>query len=249
MERPIRVTKIEVLDSTSTPGSKVRPIGPSGSIAVFVARKDTRALSDVRAAVAKGGESLEKVVEELRGKHPQKEINSVEEFVQRMISEPVFADIRYGGDVLNRGVFLPQGVELVVQFFPYNGGRLASEGFSLAEYYKEGSDAALEALAVRVPPHLTVAEKAALRLVPKDQLVHNVGVTPLCGHRTWWALAVGVAIAVAGLIIVVSPVEEAHIDEADLKDLGPTASARKLLALRRDLLLEGLGRLRKAPKK
>ncbi len=239
--RPIRVTNLDVIDR-----SPLSDIGASGAITVFIARKGSGALDDVRVAVTEGSGYSQKVLDRLRGPTEAPfagfEI-SLPEFVQMVVRAPVFADVRYGGEVLNRGLFLPEGLDLAISVFPYNGGRLAREGFSLAEHYQEGTDVALEGLVVRASPPLTAAERAALDKVPEDQSVLNVG-TALSCKTTWWAVAVMTAVraiqataAVTCFTIVAVQASAAPLSEAELAERGPAASARKLLAIRRDLLL------------
>ena len=242
--RPIRVRPLEVIDNTPKSADQLSILGAPGTMTVFVAKKGARALDDVRAAVTKGGDqNIEKVRTHVRGRAPRRKPVSDRQAAELMVCAPVFADIRYGGDVLNRGVFLPDGFDLVVVVLPYNGGRLARGGFSLAEHFQEGSDAALEGLVVQVSPPLTAAEKAALRQVPPDQRVANVGVAISC-RTTWWAVGF-VAACLAGVAVLAAveifglaprPGNVVHLTEQELKKLGPAASARKLLAMRRELL-------------
>jgi hypothetical protein len=180
----------------------------------------------------------------------------MESSLRLMADEPVFADVYYGGAPLNRGLFLPKGVELAVTILPYNGGRLTSDGFSLVEFYKEGSNEGLEGLVVRSDPPLTAAERAALRQVPAGERGRNVGpALPSC-RTTWWAvgvvaatLATAAALQVAaaagvtwtGAIAITGGMlrsgrEPEHLDPQEIAQLGPAASARRLLALRRDAI-------------
>ena len=241
-KRAVRVTKLEVIKNTTKPESPA-PLSFPGTVTVFIARKGTRALDEVRAAVAQGGESVQKLQQSLKKQFQGRREISVEEYVKRLPREPVFADIRYGGATLNSGVFLPKGLNLVAIAFPYNGGRLAPEGFALAEHYKDDSDTALEGLVVRTDPPLTEPEKAALRLVPSSQLSRNVGFFDSC-HTTWWAVFF-VATAVAATFAVACAVVSApdtHISEQELEKMGPAASARALLALRRQILEKALAK-------
>lgn len=238
--RPVRVTKLEIIK-----GSNSSKIGSSGALTAFIARKGSGALEDVRAAVMGNSDAAKRVQERI--KVPQ--TTAVDGFVEMVIRAPVFADVRYGGDVLCRGMFLPEGADFAASIFPYNGGRLASGGFSLAEHYQESSDMALEGLVIEIPPPLTAAERAALNKVPADQRAMNVGAGIDC-QTTWWAAAtfavgaatgftVGVLVTVA-VTLAVSSLPADRLSEEDLAQLDPSASARKLLAIRRELLLKQL---------
>jgi len=247
-KRPIRVKKIEVLTYKSGADPQSNLSFP-GTATVFVARKGTKGLDQVRAAVEAGEEG----VKTLRAAM-EKQFNRVtnltpEEYAAQIPKEPVFAGLRYGGSVLTSGIFLPKGLDLHYIVFPYNGGRLAAGGFSLAEHYKEGSKAELEALVVKTEPPLTPAERAALKLVPSDQLARNVAIFDDC-HTTWWAaafffgpLVVATAVATGAYVTLtaaaaalVGLAKEQHLTDAKIQALGPAATARALLGLRRQAL-------------
>jgi hypothetical protein len=247
--RPIRLTNIEVVDKTSLAQNAF--FGIPGTLTVFVARKGSAALHELREALKTGGQALIQLYRKVGEQALQVERWTLEEAVQATIQAPVFAELRYGGATLAQGLSVPQGLDMTVLFLPYNGGRLAQAGFILAERFKEGSDAALEALVVRIAPPLTEAEKAALQLVPTDQDINNVGLSDWC-DTTWVAVAavaaaaatpaahalVTDALAAAALALIgfTSSALETHIPEETLRQLGPAASARKLLEMRREVL-------------
>ncbi len=242
--RPIRLTKIEVIDKTSA--AQKTFFGIPGTLTVFVARKGSGAINDLRGALEKGGEDLVKLYRKMVEQVAPLERATLEEAVQQTVHEPVFADLRYGGATLAQGLSVPQEIDMTALFLPYNGGRLAQEGFILAEHFTEGSDTPLEALVVRIDPPLTKAERAALRLVPNDQAINNVGLNDWC-DSTWIAVvivaaavviptAVTVTLAVTAADAATLVDVEPHIPEETLKQLGPAASARKLLETRRKIL-------------
>ncbi|GHO97532.1 hypothetical protein KSF_075800 [Reticulibacter mediterranei] len=251
--RQVRLTTIEVVDKTSSAQNAF--FGVPGTLTVFIARKGSDALHELRQALNSGGKDLlqvyhkivEQTVAKIGGWTP-------EETVQATIQQSVFADLRYGETTLAQGLSVLQGLDMRMLFLPYNGGRLAPEGLILAERFTKGSDVALEALVVRVDPPLTPAEKFALQLVPADLAINNsepiqtvvaadvaaialtvaaVAATPI------GVAAVTVDEVVVGLIALVgrTPYDlEFHITEETLKQVGPTASVHKLLAMRRDFL-------------
>jgi len=237
--RPVRVSQLEVIDYTEQFRPDALSLGSPGTMTVFVGRKGTRAIEDVRAALTGQGD-ISKVLLRLRGSIRAPTHSA---FVEMMLQQPVFADIRYGGEVLNKGIFLPKDFDLVLSVLPYNGGRLARDGFSLVEHYSENSDAGLSALVVQVSPPLTAAESAALRLVPEDQLVLNVGSAIDCQTTYWFAAGIafgivtGAGVTVLALAaLMMAPGEEVHLTSDEINGLGPAASARTLLARRHELL-------------
>ena len=113
-----------------------------------------------------------------------------------MAASDAFASVVYGGREIAANLFLPKGVDLAAIVFPYAGGALASGGFTLREHVRDASKGAIEALIVRSDPRLTLAEKAALRAVPRDQLGLNVGVAMACETTGY---------AVAALLVAAAP--------------------------------------------
>src|SRR6266850_4798597 len=198
--RPIRTTKIHVVDSTLKPGASGPSFGFPGTITVFFARKGSNKLGSIRSAIGRGGEELTTLAGQIGDPFAQLKEITTEGAAQMMIDQAVFAEIRYGGATLNNGLFLPPGIDLAFTMFPYNGGRLLAGGFSLVEYHKEGSKEALEALVVRADPPLTPAERQALRKVPSSQVGHHVG-TALGCDTTWWAVGLVVGTLAAAVTL------------------------------------------------
>lgn len=238
-KRPTRLTRLEIIDNTPASPSIFPTLGAPGTLTIFIGRKGTGAIDDVRAAIESGDKHLEKLKERFKGLKGNIAQNT-DDLAQKIAAAPVFADIHYGDEVLNKGIFIPEGSELAISVLPYNGGRLISDGFTLVEHYQQGSDIELEALAVRVAPPLTAAEKAALAKVPADQEAYNVGPSIWC-DTTWWDIAyLAVSVTFAVLCVVAPPSTDDHISEAVLAKLDPTASAQQLLTLRRNLLRDKL---------
>lgn len=254
--RPVRLTTIEVVDKTSSAQNTF--FGVPGTLTVFIARKGSDALHDLRQALNSGGKDLlqvyHKAVEQVTAKIGSW---SLEESVQATIQQPVFADLRYGEATLAPGLSVLPGLDLRILFLPYDGGRLAPEGLVLAERFIEGSNSALEALVVRVDPALTAAEKLARQLVPSDLVIN--GAEPFVTEAANGGDAVAIAVTVAAVAatpfgvevvtvadVVVGLVELVgfrapvnlmpSVSEDMLKQLGPTASVHKLIEMRRKFL-------------
>jgi hypothetical protein len=247
--RSIRTTRLDVVDNHPKGRSKNPVFGLPGTMTLVVGRKGSGALEEFRAALGEGGDRLVQIQKKMAVKYEAlaKQSQTADSAVKKLLAEPVIADIRYGGVVLNSGIHLPRGMDLAVGVLPYNGGRLAREGFTLVEHFKEGSDAALEAVVVEAAPDLSAAEKAALKLVPPDQLSRNVG-TALSCRTTWIAVTVVGATLVgivaigalnAATVIAIAAITAAHlakpvhITDEQIAKLGPAASAREILAMRR----------------
>lgn len=240
--RSIRTIPIDVVDVSAQSGSVVG----LGMMVGIVAKKGTGIVNRLRVLLEKGQGGAAEAKEILTKKIDRGLWTTSREYVDRLVNEPVYAEIRYAGESLHKGLFVPQGLDVVSTVFPYNGGRLAPEGFSLVERFRGGTTDELEALIVRSAPELTEAEKVALHNVPPDQLVNNVGPASWC-DTTWWAAA-GYAIAAGfaaaavavGTTLVLdgkrAPDWNDHLSDKEIEKLGPAASARSLLALRRKLI-------------
>ncbi len=161
--------------------------------------------------------------------------------VKLTVKQPIFADLRSGGERLQSGLFVPPGTDAIYLGYPYNGGPLPSRGFELVEHIADGStDVALEAIALKCDPVLTRAEAAALKIMPKDQIAKNIGASSDC-DTTYLLLG---ALAVAGLTLGIAlitgtcgVIADPHISDLTIKNLGPGASARRLLDMRRKALI------------
>jgi len=238
--REMRVSKIEVVTAPRKGNTPV--FGIPGAMVAVVAPAGSKVLAGLRAGLKDGGPGIESFRNHVIENYKQGKPLDATAAAKAMIAAPVFADIRYGSRTLNSGIFLPDHLDCAISIFPYNGGRLAPQGFELVEYVKDGAGSSLEALIVEAAPELNEAEAAALKLVPENDLVRNVGV-PLDCETTYWAVAVvGLAFAAAvGLIVAVAisvfHMRATHLTEEQIKTAGPAASARALLRLRREALL------------
>jgi hypothetical protein len=207
---------------------------------LYIAKSGTKHINNIRSAVQEhgSGDEIKKHIER-HLKHIS--VVSTDELPELMLQQPVLADIRYGGDTLIHGFFLPEGVDLFLIPLAYNGGGLAREGFTLFEHYQEGSAASFEAIVVRSAPKLTTAEEAALRMVPATQLINNVAVLQGWCDTTWWVVAKAVIIALAVTVeatCICAAMDAVTLSEERLKELGPAASARELTKLRTEVLVK-----------
>jgi hypothetical protein len=240
-ERPVRYTPLEVIDGSGS------VIGFPGSLSVFLAVRGSPVLDDVRAA-ARGDEQI---AQRLRSRYllpgaGEDDGVSSEELAELMLAAPVFADFMYGGQVVNRGLFLPDGADLLVTALAYSGGRLSSEGCVLAEHYRSDSDLHLDAVVVQVAPPLTDAERSLFDVTSLDGRVAAAA----CEHTTWWQVAgiafvVGTAITTAAAITIavgqmLVDEELDHLTADEMAGVDPSASIDRLLEIRRRLLLNRL---------
>jgi hypothetical protein len=235
--RLTRVTDLKVVDGTPAKG-KDPTIGVEGLILAFVARRGSGVLDLVKKAATDLASATDLIGMVRRQSKKFKPV-SLKQGIGLMLKEDVFAELRYGGETLVQTLFVPKGADFIFEEFPYNGGALAIEGFQLVERVRDGSDAALESIIVKINPTLSADEKAALKLVPSSQLGRNVGAACCCGD-SYTAIGVVVAAVVAtALLTCLRPVPLAEtITKEELAKLGPAASARKLLEVRRAAIMK-----------
>jgi hypothetical protein len=251
--RGIRASAVPVVALNSRPGGKALAAGLPGMAHVILARKGSGVIEEVREAIDSSEEALRRVIVHMtrpsrRGRKPL----TPEALARLTVKQPVFAELRSGGERLHSGLFVPTEARAIPLAYPYNGGPLPSSGLELVEYVADGAEAeGLEALALKSDPVLTKAEAAALKLVPKDQAGRNVGPVAKWCDSTWVyvgtltlaAAGAGLTYAVATTIVVLAatprvPVAEKHLSDEVIQQIGPGASARRMLELRRKALIK-----------
>jgi hypothetical protein len=237
-ERAIRHSSIQVLNYTPS-----RDGGPllcrAGSVTVFVARKNAQILDRVRKAAdrrgSKGEDDVALANYFIKSFQGRQQLTRYRAWTTLHNSE-VFADLRYGAKTLATHIVLPSDVEVAILENPYNGGRIDPPMLTLVEHTKDDTDSALEAVALRHVPALTEAEKAALERVPADQLELSIDLRSNCcdSITEYVERVVFITFTVTCMCAAVLP--DLHIRETELRSLGSARSARKLMALRRELL-------------
>ncbi|MFE3029863.1 hypothetical protein, partial [Nocardia tengchongensis] len=92
---------------------------------------------------------------------------------------------------------------------------------------------------LKFAPPLSPAERAALAQVPEDQLEGNMTVNGSCCHNgtfiMWAAMAATVAV-ICALAVRADEEEQQHLTDEQIRRLGPAATARELLDIRREAL-------------
>lgn len=231
-------------------------LAPPGSITIFLARKDSKIIEEIRSA-AQGDGSEEELVRRLVKHFKSRKRTSIEKATEMLRSEPAFAEIRHGGTTVAASLFHPEGLECCVVVLPYNGGRLVRGGLTLIERFAMpnpddpepgdrppvippiGPDPApfFEVLALVHPPKLSRAEREALAKVPPSQNELNVGRASDC----WGVTGIAVAAVVVLLVVALATAgcaayEVPALSEEQIREIGPLATARKLLAARREAI-------------
>jgi hypothetical protein len=235
----------------TTPDDVSTHLAIPGSIAVFVARKGSRILEDLASAATSGDGSDQAIVKRLYAQFGRRKRTTIARATAILVKEPVFADVRHGGATVASNLFQPKGLDCAIVLLPYNGGKLAKEGLQLVERFvppaKPGDPSPeLEAVAIVHVPALTRAEREALRQIPASQLELNVGKAADC----WGVTAIAVAAVVVLLVVAIATagcaaVKVKPLEDEEIAKLGPLATARQLVALRRDAI-DGIARGQRA---
>jgi hypothetical protein len=241
--RPVRYTKVDVLDYEPTDPHPEKQLALPGSITVLFARAGTPILTQIREAVSSRDGRDQRLAPRIYKQFRDRKMLSIAQAVDLLKKQPVFGDLRYGGMTLIANLMVPHDREVGLVALPYNGGSLANAGFTLVEHFREGEEsAALDVVLLRHSAPLTKAEAAALRQVPSDQLELNVGHLGPDGACSVVILVAAVVVEAAVVAVTFAVTEERprakirHLSDEEVAKLGPSASARSLLALRRAAL-------------
>ncbi|MFI9176084.1 hypothetical protein [Streptomyces lincolnensis] len=239
-ERELRYSEIEIIDyQPSNPDGDI--LAPPGSVTVFLSHTASPVLDRVReAASSRAGDS--ELAREIRGMFRGRERLTYYAGFRLLKEADSFATIRYGAKTLATNLFPPPGPNLVVLENPYNGGALNPDVLTLVEHRNPDlerlgrENPGLSAVALRHSPPMTEIERIALEQVPADQLEMNLSMrADCCDNWTDFAQIV-IAVTFAMLCMDGSRYEQVSLPEEEIRALGPAASARKLLNLRRELL-------------
>lgn len=216
------------------------PLLAEGTVTIFFARRGSEFLEQARSAFRAGkGKALQQLTEQVWKDLDARQPFTVEEAAEAVEASAVSAELRYGGKQLANGLVLPKGVEWGAVPLAYNGGELDHEAFRLVEHHRPHSDERLEAFVVVRPPELSELELRAVRSVPASMLEMNITTM----------LSPGFCVALVLVITAITNMGKAcgpgrkfpHLTDEQVRELGPEASARELLSLRREAFQTSVG--------
>jgi hypothetical protein len=235
--RPSRTSKIEVLDYRPSHRDEHLFLAKPGTVTLFLARRGAEVLSEIRHLVGTSSDKDRLLTARLMSQFERRTVVTLEKAAALLTAQPVFASVRYHGRTLAQSLFVPDDLDVCVVPMPYNGGHLSLDEFTLVEHYLPDAADRLEAIAIRHAPPLTRAEQAALNAVPEDQNEWNVSSPMMCYALTGVAIVAVVIGATSFCYHIESP--EETIPEVEIRAIGPAATARRLLAIRRRIIEEG----------
>jgi len=237
-ERSIRTTKLEVIQYTPSDDAE-KWIALPGTINFIICSEGSSLLAEIRAHVADPNSDASHIKAELSriGGAPRA---SIDEVLHALQDSPVIFDVRHGAATLASSMYLLGDGDVYGITCPYNGGKFAPEGFTLVERPKEGATSSLTGFVLCFNPVLSPAEKAAVEQVPADQLELNTGFG-FCTESYTGRVAFAVTLAATAAATVVgvgcaAVANQNPISAEKIAELGPAATARELLAVRRKLI-------------
>jgi len=229
--RAIRSTHIDLV--AYNPEGKATGLTSPGTVTVFVARKGSASLQTLRKAIEKQShDEVASIGNKLAKDYSHRTQVSPDKAWDMLSRQPVFCEIRYGSRILAKDVFVPDDLDLVALPMPYNGGGLSPDHLTLVEHLQDNATQAYEGFAVRHDPNLNAAELAALELVPIDQFELNLAANGTCCDDV--TVVVILALMIACSACARGP--EVHLSASEIQQLGPAATARRLLEIRRDAM-------------
>lgn len=240
--RSMRSTTVEVLDYKPSSVIPASQLAPTGTIAVYVSRKGSPLLKEIREAARnpRGGRDrkvVRRLLRTIRAKQPM----DLDAAARLMLSQPVLANLNYGGSTMAQHLFADSADDVYITLLPYAGGPLIDDGFRFDEYLYDDDDEPLDCVLVKNGPVLNPAELAAIRKVPRE--MSHAFVSPLDPRAATPAAAAALYVVVWGFVAATYTLVKAHWnDSADhinpqaIDSLGPTATVRAMLRMRIDLL-------------
>jgi hypothetical protein len=268
-----RIRPLPIIDHARFGGPARTGFGTPGSLILFMARSPEHT-KEAMAALKSGKAAMKKLVQRISDQMDQLRPGGLDKVIRSLASQPVIASLTYAGAPILDPIWLPQGLDMTAIAIPYSGGRLLREGFQFVEYVEREDSPGYSSFVLKSTPRLTPAERVALAKVPKHHHSVHVGNGYSCELTTIgagaFAVAGGLAGATAGgivlgavgaiggaiagaaidvaLVAIVSGKRfghHLHLDPEDIKKLGPSESAKKLVNKRRDAMRKAQAARRK----
>ncbi len=203
-----------------------------GTITALVFRKNKETKERIKELLKEN--KIDHLIEFLFKSYEKREIRPLKDGVKALVKSDVFGELSYNSKILASNIFIPDDMEVAIVPFPYNGGNINEKEFQLAEFYKD-KKTELDAIIIKSTPKLSKHEKEALKLIPSDMTDINIGKAALCYAIT----AVGVVWTVLAATSFCPGMQNdfnVSLSEKMIDKLGPIASAKELLRLRREYI-------------
>ena len=233
-----------------------------GTVVAFVAREGEPLLHNLMEAIAaNNSKGFTLATDQIKrmGAELSRKISAAGNYAESQPQQfPSFAEIAFANKTLTSQVYIDDLLRVHAHTFPYNGGHLDRDAFSMMEYYLAGSRTPLTCVLVIRRPKLGEIEREALRSVPSGSSANNIGpaliepVTPALMEFlaiTAEAAARFVYNEIVNLFLaflyggtVLASIPDAVLEGKDfqnmVKSLPPEVTAAELVRLRTDILLQ-----------
>lgn len=231
--RNVSAKKLDMIDCKE-PRAQAGEVLPPGTVTLVLARRGSEIFKKALVSLRRTGNFDAETNKRIRASYERRKVMALAEAVDLLRGQPTIAEVTGGRFTLASSLFVPEDLDLVLAPMPYNGGRLDDVPFTLIQRHAPGVDLQdYDAILVRRPPVLTAAERAALDLIPRNAFDLNLGRSAMC-----YAITAVAIVAVVIFATAACPHHQInlHLDDDDIKQLGPEMTARTLVNLRRQAL-------------
>jgi hypothetical protein len=237
--RLVEFRKPEVVEANMAPGEMYPPF--PGTVLILSAARGRTILAELKEAYQSGDVArLKELGRDIKNEVEVRTVISARECADQLIDMPVYYDVRYAGKTLAPHLGLVNGISLGSIACPWNGGELQDDQFCIVDYRKEPSNGNYEVdhLVVKRRPVLNDLERQALACIPASESEMHISDIVACPG---YCLAI---IVIYAIVTVLGPscfpngkalgtIEGLAKEKID--SIGPHATARELLALRRQV--------------
>ncbi|MDR6507728.1 hypothetical protein [Arthrobacter oryzae] len=212
---------------------------PAGTVMLVFERRGEGFLNALeKCLAAQDSNGLKEIYEQRRKEVAERAPMSTEQAIDLLIDLPAYFDFEYGTKLLAVGAGLPTNVGFGTLLFPTNGGDLTDAEFRVRQYTQMQVDTRsdMDYLIVKRAAHLSELERSVLAAVPPDKTYRNI--TAGGPVHLLPAILLEVAImTVLGTLCLQLEQEmvSAKLNKEQVDRLGADASARELLAMRREI--------------
>ncbi len=214
-----------------------------GSITLFWGLKEGSHINELRNAYIKyDGNTLDELQKKLAKQLTQNKMPDSSAIMKEAISADTLFDFDYNGKTLAANLWLSKTYNIGSLVFPYNGGYISDDLFSIKEYNTKDGSSNYDYFIVINPPRLSRIERAALDLVPKSQSEINISIpSHLAATPTTVTIALFILINTAVTTCCMplrDKLAEVSLPERMIDKLSAVNSAKELLNVRANIYKE-----------
>lgn len=240
---------LDVISVTPSDNDDYSPALP-GTLTLFVAPKESVELKRLRRAYfERDRKYLSELTANLDAERRARKPLSEESLADALIAADAIADVYYASKLLQPNITLIEDRRLELISFPFTGGEIDDSRLTAKQFLLGETSHPLDMLVVKHFPVLSAAELDALRLVPAE--LRDMNVDPYAHVMATPATLIVATIAatamhtpflgiVASIADLRSKLKDTSIASDRIRNIGPAASVRELLAARAAVLRGGV---------